>query len=76
MASAGTSTAFNIGITGGALIGGLLLPSFGVRSTALVGAVLTGAALAVVLAEPALASARRGGAAGGRRRPVRVADRP
>jgi predicted MFS family arabinose efflux permease len=59
MAAAGTSTAFNVGITGGALIGGLLLPATGVRSTALVGAVLTAAALAVILAEPALASRRR-----------------
>ena len=59
MAAAGTSTAFNVGITGGALIGGLLLPSFGVRCTPLVGALLTGVALVVILAEPALSSARR-----------------
>ena len=65
MASAGMSTAFNVGITAGSLIGGLLLPTFGVRSTALVGAVFTGAALAVALAEPALASARRRTAADG-----------
>ena len=65
MASAGMSTAFNVGITAGSLIGGLLLPAFGVRSTALVGAVFTGAALAVALAEPALASARRRTAADG-----------
>jgi predicted MFS family arabinose efflux permease len=70
MASAGMSTAFNVGITAGALIGGLLLPTLGVRSTALVGAVFTAAALAVVLAEPALASARRRNPADGSRRPV------
>lgn len=58
MASAGTSTAFNVGITGGALLGGLLLP-VGVRTTALAGALLSLAALAVLLAEPALSSARR-----------------
>ena len=69
MASAGMSTAFNVGITAGALIGGLLLPAFGVRSTALVGAVFSVVALAVVLAEPALASDRRGTAAGGARLP-------
>src|SRR4051794_2630107 len=45
MASAGTSTAFNVGITAGALLGGLLLP-LGVRSTALAGALLSLAALA------------------------------
>jgi DHA1 family inner membrane transport protein len=56
MASAGTSTAFNVGITGGALLGGLLL-SAGVRNTALAGALLSLAALAVLLAEPVLASA-------------------
>jgi DHA1 family inner membrane transport protein len=60
MASAGTSTAFNVGITTGALIGSLLFTSTGVRSTALVGALLTVAALAVVLAEPFFASAARG----------------
>ncbi|HSK96138.1 MAG TPA: MFS transporter, partial [Euzebyales bacterium] len=37
LASAGASTAFNVGITTGALVGGLLLPGFGVRGTVLVG---------------------------------------
>jgi predicted MFS family arabinose efflux permease len=59
MAAAGTSTAFNVGITAGALIGGVLLPAAGVRSTALAGAVLTLAALATVLAEPAIAARSR-----------------
>ncbi|MEU7748935.1 hypothetical protein [Nonomuraea sp. NPDC049158] len=36
LASAGVSTAFNVGITAGAFIGSVLLPGFGVRSTALV----------------------------------------
>jgi predicted MFS family arabinose efflux permease len=58
MASAWTSTAFNVGITGGALLGGLLLPA-GVRSTALAGALLSLGALAVLLAEPLLSSNRR-----------------
>ena len=61
MASAGTSTAFNVGITAGALIGSLLLTGPGVRSTALIGALLTVVALGVVLAEPWLASSRRAG---------------
>jgi predicted MFS family arabinose efflux permease len=55
MAAAGISTAFNVGITGGALLGSVLLTGPGVRSTALAGSLLTVAALAVVLAEPALA---------------------
>ncbi len=58
LASAGTSTAFNVGITVGALLGGLVLPATGVRSTALVGALLTVLALAVTLAEPVLSSKR------------------
>jgi predicted MFS family arabinose efflux permease len=59
MASAGTSTAFNVGITAGALIGSILLPQAGARSTALAGALLTLAAFAAICAEPALSSARR-----------------
>jgi DHA1 family inner membrane transport protein len=51
IASAGTSAAFNIGIGGGALLGGLLLPATGVRGTALAGALLVTAALAVSLTE-------------------------
>jgi predicted MFS family arabinose efflux permease len=56
VASAGYSATFNIGIGGGALVGGLLLPSAGVRSTPLVGGLLAAAALAVLVAEPALAT--------------------
>jgi MFS transporter, DHA1 family, inner membrane transport protein len=51
IASAGTSAAFNVGIAGGALIGGLLLPSTGIRGTALAAAVLVTAALAVALSD-------------------------
>ena len=59
LAAAGTSTAFNIGITLGAFVGSLLLPVFGVRATALAGVLFTLAALAVVLAEPRLATRPR-----------------
>jgi MFS transporter, DHA1 family, inner membrane transport protein len=59
MAAAGTSTAFNVGITAGAFAGSLLLPEFGVRSTALAGALFSLIAFAVVLAEPRLATRRR-----------------
>lgn len=51
MAAAGISIAVNIGITVGALIGGLLLPGLGVRSTALAGGLLSIAALAAVSGE-------------------------
>jgi predicted MFS family arabinose efflux permease len=59
MASAGTSTAFNAGITAGAFFGSVLLPSAGVRSTALVGALLSLVAFAIVLAEPLFSSRRQ-----------------
>ncbi|MFI7635458.1 MFS transporter [Nonomuraea sp. NPDC049400] len=49
LASAGVSTAFNVGITAGAFIGSVLLPGFGVRSTALVGGLLSLAALALTI---------------------------
>jgi predicted MFS family arabinose efflux permease len=59
MASAGTSTAFNTGITAGALLGSVLLTGPGVRSTALVGALLSMTAFAVVMAEPFCSSQRK-----------------
>jgi len=52
IASAGNSAAFNVGVAGGALVGGLLLPHFGVRSTALAGSVFAVLALAIVIGEP------------------------
>lgn len=55
VASAGISTAFNVGITAGALIGSVLLAGLGARSTALVGGLLSVSALAVVLVEPMIA---------------------
>jgi predicted MFS family arabinose efflux permease len=58
IASAGTSTAFNVGITAGAWLGSVLLPGAGARSTALVGALLSLVAFAIVLAEPAFSSRR------------------
>jgi DHA1 family inner membrane transport protein len=56
LAAAGASTAVNIGITAGALIGSILLPGLGVRSTALVGGLLSLAALGVALCEPLVAA--------------------
>jgi DHA1 family inner membrane transport protein len=52
LAASGASTAVNVGITAGALIGSVLLPAFGVRSVALVGGLLTLGGLTVVVAEP------------------------
>ena len=52
IASAGSSSAFNVGIAAGALVGGVLVDNTGVRSVALVGGILTALALIVMLAEP------------------------
>jgi Arabinose efflux permease len=51
IAAAGVSTAVNVGITAGAFIGGLLLAGPGVRSTALVGGLITLLALALAVAD-------------------------
>lgn len=59
MASAGTSTAFNVGITAGAFLSSVLLPGPGLRSTALVGALLSLVAFAMALAEPVFSSRRK-----------------
>ncbi|MEU7800825.1 MFS transporter [Micromonospora arborensis] len=48
IASAGVSTAFNVGIAGGSLLGGALLPTSGARPLALVGGLLTLAALTLL----------------------------
>ncbi|HEY0617869.1 MAG TPA: MFS transporter [Kribbella sp.] len=60
IALAGSSSAFNIGIAGGALLGGILIDNSGVRSVALVGGLLTAIGFAVMLAEPRLVRRQRG----------------
>ncbi|MCE6998018.1 MFS transporter [Saccharothrix sp. S26] len=53
IASAISSAMFNVGIAGGSLLGGLLLPTDGgVRSLVLVGGLLAVAALGILLTEP------------------------
>jgi DHA1 family inner membrane transport protein len=49
IASAWYSASFNVGIASGPVIGGLVLSALGLRSTPLIGALLVGAALAVVV---------------------------
>lgn len=51
LASAGLSTAINVGITAGALTGGLLLADVGIRSVILVGGIMSLAALVVAIVE-------------------------
>ncbi|WP_305785659.1 MFS transporter [Symbioplanes lichenis] len=55
LASAGTSAAFNLGIAGGAALGGLVLGPGGLRATALIGGVLVAAALALTVLDRAYA---------------------
>jgi DHA1 family inner membrane transport protein len=58
VASAGTSSAFNVGIGGGAALGALAVHLGTVRGTALMGACTTSVALGILLAEPRLARVR------------------
>jgi DHA1 family inner membrane transport protein len=51
VAAATVSAAVNLGITGGAFVGGLVLPSHGARETVLIGALLGIVALVTALAE-------------------------
>ncbi|NMH77646.1 MFS transporter [Pseudonocardia xinjiangensis] len=62
LAAATVSAAVNVGITGGALAGSLAVPSHGVQSTVLIGALIGVVALALTLAERLIPQAgRRGG---------------
>jgi DHA1 family L-arabinose/isopropyl-beta-D-thiogalactopyranoside export protein-like MFS transporter/DHA1 family inner membrane transport protein len=56
LASAGISSAFNVGIAGGSLLGGLIVAGMGARSVALAGALLMAAALTVMLVESQMAT--------------------
>ena len=58
LASAGTGSAFNLGIAAGSLLGGVLVADVGPRSVALVGALLTAAAFAVMASESRLTRPR------------------
>ncbi|MER0477582.1 MFS transporter [Streptomyces sp. Edi2] len=60
IALAANSGAFNAGVAGGALLGGLILPVWDVRATFLVGGLLTVAAFATVLTERMLPPAEQG----------------
>jgi predicted MFS family arabinose efflux permease len=53
VASAANSAVFNVGIGGGALLGGLLLQHVGARAIPVAGCISTGLALLLLLAEPA-----------------------
>ncbi|WP_247674853.1 MFS transporter [Micromonospora sp. C51] len=54
IASAGLSAVFNASVAVGALLGAVLLPAFGVRSTVLAAAALVAAAVAVLSREPGI----------------------
>ncbi|MEH0826471.1 MULTISPECIES: MFS transporter [unclassified Micromonospora] len=59
LAAAAVSAAVNVGITAGAFVGGLALPSHGVRATVLIGALLGVAALVLALGERLIRPALR-----------------
>jgi DHA1 family inner membrane transport protein len=59
IASAGFSSAYNLGAAAGPVVGGLVLSGPGLRSTALAGWLLASMALAVVLSEPLVGAAIR-----------------
>jgi predicted MFS family arabinose efflux permease len=61
IASAGFSSAFNVGIAAGPVIGGLVLSGAGLRSTALAGGLLAAMALAVLHSQPLVGAVRAGG---------------
>ncbi|MFB9447983.1 MFS transporter, partial [Dactylosporangium vinaceum] len=56
--SAGGSSAFNVGIATGSFLGGAIIDHAGVRTVALAGAIITAAAVLLLLAEPRLARDR------------------
>lgn len=72
LASAGSGSAFNVGIAAGSLIGGVILPAAGARPLALVGGVLAAAALAVTAIDRRL----RARVPGQGRKPAREAGAP
>ncbi|WBC16653.1 MFS transporter [Micromonospora sp. WMMA1998] len=59
LAAAAVSAAVNVGITAGAFVGGVALPSHGVRATVLIGALLGVAALVLALGERLIRPALR-----------------
>jgi predicted MFS family arabinose efflux permease len=59
LASAGVSSAFNVGIAAGSFLGGLIIDWASVRGVALAGALITMVAVLLLLSEPRLAAFRR-----------------
>ncbi|MBB2922411.1 MFS transporter [Cellulomonas cellasea] len=66
LAMAGVSTAFNVGIGAGALLGGRVVATWGVQGVPLLGASLVLAALVLVVTEPRLVAGREADRARGR----------
>ncbi|MET7418566.1 MFS transporter [Dactylosporangium sp. NPDC005555] len=76
MASAGSSSSFNIGISGGSFVGGVIIEDLGVRTVALAAAVLIAAALAVLLLDPLLSVRTGGDLPGNDHEPINAAACP
>jgi predicted MFS family arabinose efflux permease len=58
VAAAGSSAAFNVGITVGAFVGGVVLDHAGLAAIALAGSVISVVAFAAILAEPLFSTNR------------------
>ncbi|AYF28062.1 MFS transporter [Micromonospora tulbaghiae] len=76
LAAATLSAAVNVGITGGAFVGGLMLESHGVASTMMIGALLGAVALALALGERLIPPPRGEGSAATPAPVARRASRP
>ncbi len=76
MASAGSSSAFNIGISGGSFVGGVIIENIDVRAVALAAALLIAAALSVLLLDPLLSATAATTGAAAEHEPVKAAACP
>ncbi len=76
MASAGSSSSFNIGIAGGSFLGGVIIEDVSVRAVALAAALLLAAALAALLLDPLLPRREPSDTARQRHEPLKAAACP
>ncbi|MDG6105639.1 MFS transporter [Dactylosporangium aurantiacum] len=76
MASAGSSSSFNIGIAAGSFVGGVIIEDVSVRAVALAAAVLIAAALAALLLDPFLPRREPSRTPGRRHEPLTAAACP
>lgn len=76
MASAGSSSSFNIGISAGSFVGGVIIEEVSVRAVALAAALLIAAALTALLLDPLLPRREPAPTRGQRHEPLEAAAYP